>query len=176
VRFRVAVLAASSWVFTNCASSDDCVPGESRACSGSAGCDGTESCGGEPARWLACQCDPPEGPVPSRVGASCTRDSQCETDETCLDGDGASFLGGIPAVPFCTLRCDQDPGVCERREPAAVCVVTDDRGNDEPDADRAHCLEVCTIGEPSVDKCQGSERIACATLDSRSPARYLNAQ
>jgi hypothetical protein len=96
----------------------------------------------------------------------CTRDADCEPDETCLDGDGASFLGGTPAVPFCTLRCDSDPEECERREPPAVCVVTDDRGNEDPDDDRAHCLEACTIGEPSSDKCQDDERIACATLDS----------
>lgn len=164
LQFRPLFALAFTLALPTCASSDECTRGERRACED--GCDGTATCGGDPPRWLPCECDEPEAPLPSRVGAVCIRDTDCEADETCLDGDGASFLGGVPAVSFCTLRCDGDPDVCEQREPAAVCVVTDDRGNDDPLDDRAHCLEVCTIGAPSADKCQGSERLACATLDS----------
>lgn len=151
---------------SSCGGDEACEEGETRECSGEDGCVGEQLCAGSPKRWFPCECSEPPGPRPSSVGARCDDDGACQADETCLDASGSTFLSGSPAVGVCTVRCDNDPAICTDREPSAVCVVTDDGDSESGEDDRAHCLERCTVGAVSGDRCQGDERLACAELDS----------
>lgn len=155
--------------------SDDaaCEPNAGRACIGKGDCDGTQRCASDGSGYGACACA--DRVVPSKVGQPCLRDAECAADETCFDGDEESFLGGLPAVAVCSLRCEHDPRVCERRDPPSTCVVTDDRGTEDTSDDRAHCLEACRIGEASAQKCRGDEGLVCASVDSLAKGTRMRA-
>jgi hypothetical protein len=156
-----------------CADATTCEPEAQRQCIGSNDCDGTQTCASDGSAYGECECE--DRIVPSSVGKRCLRDAECAADETCFDGDAESFLGGIPPVAICSLRCDEEPEVCERREPASICVVTDDRGTEDVADDQAHCLEACTIGEVSDEKCRGEEGLVCATVESLAEGAKMRA-
>lgn len=160
--FRAAYIGFS--LAFSCASPPPCDPNARRECVGDNDCTGHQTCTADGSGYGECECT--ERIVPSSVGTPCLRDADCASDETCLDGDEDTFLGGVPAVAVCTLPCDEDPSLCERRDPPSTCVITDDRGTEDPSDDRAHCLEACTIGTLSAEKCRGNEGLVCATVDS----------
>ncbi len=133
----------------------ECEGDERRACS-LEGCGGLQRCDG--GSWGDCEC------VSSAVGRACERAADCERDEVCFDAD---YLGGELPGGICTLRCDEDPAACERRDPPSVCVVTAEEGagRDGGDAE-AHCLPQCELGEADGDKCYGRENMACAEVSA----------
>lgn len=171
LRFRVPALLAAC-VAWSCKSSAPpaCLMGATRACDDAGECAAQQICSGTPAQWGPCECLSVQG-QPPKIGEACTTDGSCANDEICLDGSGASFLGGVPVEGTCVLPCTEDPSVCDDLSRPGVCVVTDDNGTARTDDDVAHCFERCDVAGIGAGKCHDREKVACSTLvDRRFPA------
>lgn len=159
----VCALACSKNAPTNV----ECRQGATSVCTGAQGCDGQRVCEG--GQWSECDCGDTAGEAPT-VGNACNRDSDCAGGEICLEGQGETFLGGVPVVGTCVIPCSGDASRCDSLSRPSVCVVTDDRGTPAASDDVAHCFERCDLSAAPTNKCQNREHVACHRLRSSGVA------
>jgi hypothetical protein len=93
----------------------------------------------------------------SPLGRKCLQASECKTGLTCLTADSDAFNPGGPAGGMCTLACTTDDE-CIAFDPTSLCVGFDSANNVN------FCLQGCTEGIPSANKCQGRSDLVCTSL------------
>lgn len=92
---------------------------------------------------------------PSPYGKPCNTDAECAAGLTCLTEDGTSWVGGGPPNGYCSEACDEDPGVCRKRDRAATCLAP-------KSGIGAFCFQGCVLGDPEGGKCRGRTDVACS--------------
>ena len=99
-------------------------------------------------------------PKATPLGKACVQDTDCKSGLTCVTASGNALGGGGPPGGVCTVQCDPngDGSECTAFDPSAACVVFDNA------ATMGFCMQGCTPGQITGQKCQGRVNFAC---DSR---------
>lgn len=91
------------------------------------------------------------------LGKQCLQDSDCKGGLTCVKETSNDLSIGGPAGGLCTHQCTVDTD-CQDVDPNGACVQFDSASQ------TGVCLQGCTPGTTSGQKCQGRSNMAC---DSR---------
>lgn len=138
----------------------ECITGETRLCTGAAGCQGAQTCGADGRGFGDCDCGTPpaqirdageERALYAELGAKCQRDEECGPKLICWPASAQAFHGraGGAAGGYCTSACSE-LAECTAIDPAAGCA-------------NGLCMRGCYSGEPAPGegKCLDRADLTC---------------
>ncbi len=105
------------------------------------------------------------------IGRACTETAQCGPGLTCFTSDSNDFLGGGPALGYCSTPCTAD-SLCTSIDPQSACVATTQTGN-------GLCLRTCLSLSPrsvAENKCLGRRELGCQSEAYRGITPFSGAR